>query len=153
MSAFPINNGSNNDGSKNDGSKNDGSKNDGSKNDGSIHGSINSINAAPAETPVEVAWRLRREMENFRRTSSPQELRAALKIALQAALSPTVPLSPEVRQAIDYLERHGVFQAEPDDDDGFDLVAEYFEQSTTMSAATRCTRRARPTHWRPRSNR
>jgi hypothetical protein len=89
-----------------------GLKNGGTTAGSSSVGGRNGEYAPPA--PVEVVLGIQKELAEFQRNSDPQELRAAMKIALQAVLNPAVYQSSEARQAVAFLERYGVLQAESD---------------------------------------
>ena len=63
------------------------------------------------QSPVDVALNIRNELAEFQRTSSTEELRAALKVVCRAALPCWVPGRfhdhQAVEQAVAYLKRHG----------------------------------------------
>ena len=64
-----------------------------------------------AQSPVDVIIGIRKQLAEFQRTSSREELLAALKVVCRAALPRQVPGRfydhQAVEQAVAYLERHG----------------------------------------------
>jgi hypothetical protein len=65
-----------------------------------------------AQSPVDVIIGIRKELAEFQRTSSREELLAALKVVCRAALTCWVPGSfhdpSAVEKAVAYLERYGI---------------------------------------------
>jgi hypothetical protein len=63
------------------------------------------------QSPVDVIINIRKELADFQRTSSTEELRAALKVVCRAALPRWAPGSfhdhQAVAQAAAYLKRYG----------------------------------------------
>jgi hypothetical protein len=65
-----------------------------------------------AQSPVDVIIGIRKQLAEFQRTSSREELLAALKVVWRAALPCWTPGSfhdhSAVERAVAYLERHGI---------------------------------------------
>jgi hypothetical protein len=66
------------------------------------------------ESPVDVIIGIRKDLEEFRRTSSKEALRAAYREALWRGFAESVSAPGfDIRQTVEYLEDRGVIRSKP----------------------------------------